>query len=141
MVLFLFLLLLYSPSTHSRLFMAPLPFGLARRLTLLATHTHGQVWQHTPARHPPALCKETETAIHSLPEQHCSRVCANNNNTAHLRGNNNEDLSYCVSKVVFTLHHTFAEPVRGTVARLSAPAQLSVVLHSLSMWRLRLQRS
>lgn len=33
--------------------------------------------------------------------------------TVYLRGLENEDLSYFIEKVSFTLHHSFAEPVRG----------------------------
>jgi YEATS domain-containing protein 4 len=34
--------------------------------------------------------------------------------TVYLRGLENEDLSYFIEKVSFTLHHSFAEPVRGS---------------------------
>ena len=34
----------------------------------------------------------------------------------YVRGDNNQDISYCVEKVVFTLHHTFKPPVRGGCA-------------------------
>lgn len=31
----------------------------------------------------------------------------------YVRGDMNEDISYCIEKVVFTLHQSFATPVRG----------------------------
>lgn len=36
--------------------------------------------------------------------------------TLYLRGNNNEDLSYCIQKVIFQLHPSFAQPVRELTA-------------------------
>ena len=37
----------------------------------------------------------------------------------YLRGVNNEDLSYIISKVVISLHVSFANPVRGTLVYLT----------------------
>lgn len=34
----------------------------------------------------------------------------------YVRGVNNEDLSYLLEKVVFTLHSSFTNPVRGTAS-------------------------
>jgi YEATS domain-containing protein 4 len=36
--------------------------------------------------------------------------------TLYLRGNNNEDLSYCIQKVIFQLHPSFAIPIRELTA-------------------------
>lgn len=41
----------------------------------------------------------------------------------YVRGVNNEDLSYLIEKVVFTLHSSFTNPVRGS----SSPMQRSPV--------------
>lgn len=50
----------------------------------------------------------------------------------YLRGVDNEDLSYMISKVVITLHMSFANPVRGTSciapSRLVALYNAKVVL-------------
>jgi YEATS domain-containing protein 4 len=40
--------------------------------------------------------------------------------TTYVRGPHNEDLSYFIKKVVFTLHPSFPNPVRGTHARTHA---------------------
>lgn len=39
-----------------------------------------------------------------------------------VRGADNQDITYAVSKVVFTLHHSFAQPVRGETGTQQAVA-------------------